>query len=123
MIPTELIYAEVWTIDAAQEERFNTFLTKEGVNKRPSGKSSRSPPSSSDRMGICKLFKTAPGKSKVQERLPTLIWENDVIAVYSPPEPRVEHHLWVVLQRPVSCLSEVTEGKQLPPKVGSFQLT
>ena len=113
MIPAEPVYAEVWTIDASHQERFNVFLTKEGVDRDHMEKILETHHVARIEWGSVNPSKPLPAKPKIQERLPTLIWENDVIAVYLPPEPRVEHHLWVVLQRPTLSLSEVTEDESI----------
>jgi len=113
IIPAEPAYAEVWTIDASQEEKFHAFLAKEGVERGHLSQVLEDHHAARIEWGKVEALSRSPEAPKVQEKLPTLIWENDVIAVYIPPEPRVKDHLWVVLQRLASSIVEVTEDESI----------
>lgn len=114
MIPAlSPIYEEVWTIDANSQEAFNDFLRKEGVTLEYLNQVLEGHQAATIRFGEVAKQHAPFLKPAVQEELPRLLWENELLEVYLPGAPRLDHHLWVSFKRPISSFSEIPEEEYI----------
>ncbi len=59
---------------------------------------------------------TPTSREKQHLKEPTLIYKGQGVEVYYPGEPRVRHHLWIVLERPVVSFLEVSKDELIQMK-------
>ena len=121
--PSTPLYSEVWTIDETQKREWQDFLAEQRISE-----DYLRDVFATGGAAIIQFGKIAPNQKCPEMAAPTLqnprlLWSNDRVEVYMPSRPRVRHHLWVVLSRPVSSFSEVTsdEAVELQATVKKIQ--
>lgn len=60
-----------------------------------------------------------PAREGVPERL---VWEDGTVSVYTARNPRVRHHLWIVLNRPVEEFRDVTVDEALAMRAAANKI-
>lgn len=101
---------ECWTVF---ESSWDKELRKEGIDPVEAKKRLES-------NGVCVVFDDLPNTQNVclskpisSEGYPYLLKDYGDTAVYYAPNPRVRHHLWVVLNRPADYWTEVSSEEAL----------
>ena len=99
--------AETWIVNQEQRKEWEALLKKADVTTEYAQTILARCAQVSIEFGIPREISKVvlpPSPPSVPEQL---LWKDDEVSIYSARNPRVRHHIWVVLNRPVDRFSEV----------------
>lgn len=106
--PNLPLFYEQWIFNRSQKQAWESFLLKQNLSEEIFADILSNFQLVSYFFGYPKTT-SSHQKEPLVKHDPERLMEDEVAEVYLPSAPRVRHHLWVVLKRPVRSFLDVTE--------------